>query len=178
MTLLVMVLVFGALLMLMGRFMTAAEPEAAVPLPAVYAPPPHSEAPGGTCAIEERLESFLSLVEGAGPVRVMVGFSSERETVFAVDSSASESVTREEDAQGGNREVRQQSNNTQTVLVPDRNGASMPLVLRETQPHISGIVIIAEGGADARVRAELTRAAQAILGLDAHKIQVLQMQQN
>jgi len=111
-------------------------------------------------------------VEGAGAVRVMLGFSTVAETVFAVDTTANESLTREVDAQGGTRDTQQSNQTQQTVLVPG-NGGTQPLVLRETVPTVEGIVIIAQGGGDAIVRANLTRAAQAMLGLDAHRIQVL-----
>lgn len=172
------VLAAGALLMLLGRFAFAPERESDentdFPAPIAYVPPPPTGF-GDVRAVEERLEDFFTLVEGAGKVRVMVGFSAFRETVFAVDATTSESFTREEDAQGGNREVRQSSDQSQTVLIPDRNGSSRPLVLRESEPAIEGIVIIAEGGDNPFVRAELTRAAQAVLGLNIHRIQVLTM---
>jgi stage III sporulation protein AG len=105
----------------------------------------------------------------------MVGFSADRETVYAVDEVTSDAFTREEDALGGSRETRQTAGTTHTVLIPDRNGASRPLVLRESEPNVLGIVIIAEGGDSPFVRAELTRAARAVLGLEAHKIEVLTM---
>ncbi|MCL2501209.1 MAG: hypothetical protein FWE90_12875 [Defluviitaleaceae bacterium] len=172
------VLVAGALVMLLGRFFTAQERvlengDSQIPIAYVPQTPPADVT--DIRAVEERLEEFFTLVEGAGKVRVMVGFTAHRETVFAMDIISSESLTREEDAQGGNREMRQTSDQSQTVLVPDRNGSSRPLVLRESEPRIEGIVIIAEGGDSPLVRAELTRAAQAVLGLDAHRIQVLTM---
>lgn len=173
------VLAVGALLMLAGRFFTANEREDIhgdeSTSPITYIPQTPLTETSNIRAVEERLEEFLSLVEGAGRVRVMVGFSSHRETVFAEDSTVSESFTREEDAAGGYREVRQSSGQSQTVLIPDRNGSSRPLVLRESEPSALGVVIIAEGGNNPFVRTELTRAAQAVLGLDAHRIQVLTM---
>ena len=169
----------GALLMLAGRFLTPpregdTEREDSQ-TPIAYVPAPQAFNVPDIRAAEERLEEFLSLVEGAGKVRVMVGFSAQRETVFAVDSNVSESFTREEDSEGGNRETSQRSDQSSTVLIPDRNGSGRPLVLRESEPRIEGIVIISEGGGSPLVRAELTRAAQAVLGLDAHRIQVLTM---
>ena len=124
-------------------------------------------------ALEKRLEEFLSLVEGAGEVRVMVSPIAGRETVFAVDVNESRSYSMEEDAQGGSRETRQHSSQEQTVMVTDRTGTDRPLVLREIEPRIEGIVIIAEGGDSPFVREALTRAARAVLGLEAHMIQVL-----
>ncbi|MCL1787241.1 MAG: stage III sporulation protein AG, partial [Defluviitaleaceae bacterium] len=57
-----------------------------------------------------------------------------------------------------------------------RQGVGTPLVLREVEPRIEGIVIIAEGGDSPFVRDALTRAARAVLGLEAHMIQVLTME--
>jgi len=126
-------------------------------------------------AIETRLEEFFSLVENAGKVRVMVNLPGGRETVFAVDTNGSRSYTSEQDAQGGTRETHQYQSAEKTVILADRQGIGMPLILREIEPRIEGIVIIAEGGDCPFVRDALTRAARAVLGLEAHMIQVLTM---
>ncbi|MCL2203073.1 MAG: hypothetical protein FWB88_03935 [Defluviitaleaceae bacterium] len=176
-TLFFALLAAGALLMLVGRFLTTGDrnvPQGAdFPVPMAYTSP--APADSDLRATEERLEAFFSLMQGAGQVRVMLGFSTVRETVFAIDSTASEAFTREEDAQGGHRETRQHNEARHTVLVSDRNGGSQPLVLRESMPAIEGIVIITQGGEDPLVRTDLTRAAQAVLGIDAHRIQILTM---
>ena len=124
-------------------------------------------------ALETRLEEFFSLVEGAGKVRVMISPLTGRETIFAVDVNKSESSSTERDAQGGTRETHQHQSQEKTVMITDRQGTNNPLVLREVAPQIQGIVIIAEGGDSPVVRDALTRAARAVLGLDAHTIQVL-----
>ena len=126
-------------------------------------------------ALEARLEEFFGLVEGAGRVRVMISPLAGRETVFAVDTNLSNSYSKEEDSQGGTRETRQYQSQQQTVIITDRQGVGRPLVVREIEPGIQGIVIIAEGGDSPFVRDALTRAAMAMLGLDAHLIQVLTM---
>ncbi|MDR0272859.1 MAG: hypothetical protein LBI27_06040 [Clostridiales bacterium] len=128
--------------------------------------------------LENRLAEFFTMVEGAGKVRVMVSPLSGRETVFATNVNETHSQTTEQDSQGGSRETRNYSNNEQIVIFTDRQGTSTPLVLRETEPRIEGIVIIAEGGDNPFVRDALTRAARAVLGLEAHMIQVLKMEIN
>ena len=124
-------------------------------------------------ALEARLEEFFALVEGAGRVRVMISPLAGRETIFAVDVNQSNSFSQEEDSQGGKRETRQYQSQENTVIITDRQGVDRPLVLREIEPKIQGIVIIAEGGESPFVRDALTRAARAVLGLEAHNIQVL-----
>jgi len=126
-------------------------------------------------ALEKRLEEIFSLVEGAGQVRVMISPLGGRETVFAIDTVQTQNHSVEEDSHGGSREQRQYSSQEQTVIISDRQGTDRPLVLREVEPSVEGIVIIAQGGNNSQVRADLTRAAQAVLGLDAHMIQVLAM---
>ena len=125
--------------------------------------------------LETRLEEFLSLVEGAGKVRVMISPPIGGETVFAVDANTSQSTSKEEDSQGGTRETHQHQSQEQTVIITDRQGVDRPLIVREIEPQISGIVIIAQGGDCPFVRDALSRAARAVLGLEAHMIQVLTM---
>jgi len=124
-------------------------------------------------ALEARLEEFFSMVEDAGKVRVMLSPFTGRETIYAVDINKSESSSTEQDAQGGTRETHQYQIQENTVMITDRQGTDRPLVLREVEPQIHGIVIIAEGGSCPFVRDALTRAARAVLGLEAHRIQVL-----
>jgi len=176
---LAMIAAVGALLMLWGRTeRNTPSPIAEEPWPpAISAGPEATPMPLNHTrperALEEDLEEFLSLVAGAGRVRVMVSALGNRETVFAVDTTSNRSYILEEDAQGGTRDQRQHQTLEQTVITTDRNGKDQPLILREIEPRVEGIVIIAEGGEDPFVRDALTRAAMAVLGVDAHRVQVL-----
>ena len=177
---LVMIAAAGILLMMWGRT-ARSSPQAPIaeeswPQTILTDPettPPPSNHIRQERALEEELEEFMSLVAGAGQVRVMVSAPGNRETVFAVDTTNNRSYVLEEDAQGGTRDQRQHSTQEQTVIITDRNGIDQPLVLREIEPRIEGIVIIAEGGDDPFVRDALTRAAMAVLGVEAHRVQVL-----
>ena len=60
------------------------------------------------------------------------------------------------------------------VLV-SAEGDSQAFSAQGTQP-VRGVVIVADGADDIRVALELTGAAQALLGVDADKIQVLKME--
>ncbi|MCL2197763.1 MAG: hypothetical protein FWB80_02460 [Defluviitaleaceae bacterium] len=177
---LVVFVVLGAILLFMGRFMR--EPEEYIRdffygaaelteiTPATLQEVFHYEQ-----AIERRLEEFFSLVEGAGSVRVMVSPLGSTETVFAIDVNETRAQSTEADSQGGTRETENHQRAEQTVIITNRQGADTPLVIREIEPRIEGIVIIAEGGDNPLVRDALTRAARAVLGLEAHMVQVLTM---
>lgn len=126
-------------------------------------------------AIEERLEEFFAMVAGAGRVRVMVSPLMGRETVFATDVNETRSYSMEQDSEGGSRETRHYQINEKIVIHGQGQGTAKPLVIREIEPRIEGVVIIAEGGDSPHVRDALTRAARAVLGLEAHMVQVLTM---
>ena len=121
-------------------------------------------------AMERRLEEALSLVDGAGEVRVMVSFAQGRETVFAVDRNVNVTSTQEQDAQGGTRYQSSQQSQDNTLIIMDR-----PLVVKEPPPVIGGVMIIAEGGDDILVRDALIRATSTLLGVDINRVQVLKM---
>jgi len=174
---LVMIIIAGVLLMMWGR-VERSSPQLQNPIdemPQLPETTPQPQLQRQERALEEELEEFLSLVAGAGRVRVMISALGDKETVFVMDTTESRSHIIEEDAQGGTRDQRQYSTQEQTVIITDRNGIDQPLILREISPRVEGIVIIAEGGDDPFVRDALTRAAMAVLGVEAHRIQVLEM---
>ena len=125
--------------------------------------------------LEKRLEEIFSLIEGAGKIRVMVSPLPAKETVFAVDANTTDSYTKESDSQGGSRETRSRTSQEKTVTITDRTGTDRPLVLREIEPKIAGVIIIAEGGDSVFVKDALTKAATTVLGIEANKVQVLKM---
>ncbi len=61
------------------------------------------------------------------------------------------------------------------VLVSAGEGDSQAFSQQEPQ-SVRGVVIVADGADDIRVALELSGAAQALLGVDAGKIQVLKME--
>jgi len=126
-------------------------------------------------ALERRLEEALSLVDEAGRVRVLVSFAQGRETVFAVDRNINNSVTREEDAQGGTRYQSSQQGQDKTLIITDRAGMDRPLVIKETEPVVGGVIIIAEGGDNVLVQDALIRATSTLLGIEINRVQVMKM---
>ena len=124
---------------------------------------------------EQRLAEVLSLVAGAGKVKVMVTLSQNSEIVVAADVKLDESKTSENDGQGGFRENYTSKKSEETLLIKGTDGAMTPVVLKEITPKIEGVLIVAQGGGDAHVKQALTHATQIVLGVEPHKVQVLKM---
>jgi stage III sporulation protein AG len=105
----------------------------------------------------------------------MLSLSYGREIVVAEDKTSNESTTKETDTQGGGRITESSNIEGKTIIVTGKDGVSAPLVLREVQPKIEGVIIIAEGGDNVFVKQALTSAAEAVLGLDIAKVQIYKM---
>lgn len=118
--------------------------------------------------LEQRIASLLDRVEGVGKADVMVVLKSSEERVFHVDKNSRTSATEEKGEDG--RTVREQELSESTVMGGGNQG---PVVEKELTPEVAGIVISADGGGNASVRAEISEAMEALFGLPAHKIKVL-----
>lgn len=122
--------------------------------------------------LEKKLESILSQIQGVGKVSTMVSFYSGSEIVPATDSKGEETITEEQDNQGGNRKVTQTQQESKPLIFNASGGKQEPLILKELQPRIKGVIIVAEGASDIRVKADIYEAVKTVLGMPAHKVQV------
>ena len=126
-------------------------------------------------ALEGKLETILAQIEGAGNVEVMLTLSYGREIIVAEDAETSETRISESDAQGGRREQHETSFRGTKIMITGRDGSQQPLILKEIEPKVEGVLIVAQGGEDIFVKDGMIKAAQTILGVEPHKVQVLKM---
>ena len=125
--------------------------------------------------LEKRLISLLSQVEGVGEVDVMISLIHSSEIILAEDVRMEEHTTKEADAEGGTREVISKNTNSQAIILQGPGGLQQPLILREIDPKIEGVIIVAQGGDDIFVKEAIVNAARTVLGVAPHKVQVLKM---
>ncbi len=128
-----------------------------------------------TKTLEERLKKILAKVEGIGSVEVMITLKSSKELVTLKDEPYTQESINEDDGEGGNRVSSNLNKEESTVLVNNGNGESLPYVIQELEPKVEGIVVIAEGGGNTEIAAEIMEAAQVLFDVPAHKIKVMKM---
>lgn len=126
-------------------------------------------------SLERRLESILSKVQGAGEIRVMVTMTHSTELIVAEETKSEQSTTTENGQQGDQRVIENRKQENKVILLENKDGSNTPLVLKEMEPKVEGIVIVAQGGDDILVKESLSRAAQALLNVPAHKVEILKM---
>ena len=120
--------------------------------------------------LEEKIKNMLSGVDGVGDVDVMIVLKSSEEKILRVDKTTSTATTEDSSGGSGTRKQIQQQYSEDTVM---DGQSSAPIVEKELYPELSGIVISADGGGSAVVKAEISEAMEALFGLPPHKIKVL-----
>ncbi|WP_250277672.1 hypothetical protein [[Clostridium] colinum] len=121
--------------------------------------------------LEKRLESILSQIMGVGNVDVMIALESGREIVTKDDSTKENATTNEETLNGDKRQIITDKSQSTTVKI----SGDEPLILKEISPKISGVLIVAQGGGNVEIKNTLIEATNALLGVEVHKIEVLEM---
>lgn len=125
--------------------------------------------------LENRLKNMLKKVEGIGEVEVMITIESSREKVILKDSPYTQDSSNEADGQGGSRIINELSKEEETVLVQSEEGGAVPYIIKEIEPKIAGVVVIAQGGGNTKVINEINSAIEALFGVPIHKIKVMKM---
>ena len=108
-------------------------------------------------ALENKLSNKLSSVYGAGKVEVLISVKNEGRTEIATEkktTSNADGIRIDESP----------------VLVSGK-----PIVLNEIYPEIVGVIIIAKGANDVKVRIALITATQTFLNITSDKIEILEM---
>ena len=126
-------------------------------------------------ALEKELSQALAECEGVGRAKVVITAANNGKSVLYVQKSESENITDETDSTGGNRRTSQKTSD-ESVVYTDSGNTKSPFITEELVPEIQGVLILAEGGDDARTVSEITKAASALLGISVNKIKVLKME--
>jgi stage III sporulation protein AG len=107
-----------------------------------------------TQTIHEELAQLLSMVNGAGNVRVMLTVAKGQQTVYQ------ENI---------------QETSVQTVIVTDSDRNENGLIKQINAPVYQGAIILCQGADDPSVRLSITEAVSKITGLGTNQIAVLKM---
>lgn len=122
--------------------------------------------------LENDLASILSKIQGAGRVSVMVTLNSGTEIIPAKDESISDKVTNENDTSGGTRTINEKTTDDKVVFTAAQGGNSKPLIIKEINPEIKGVIVVAEGAKDSKVKLTISEAVQTVLDIPAYRVTV------
>lgn len=145
-----------------------------VPLdqPTAALPSPSSEIAVLEKNLEEKIAASLEKIKGVGKVKVLVTFNSGLKKEYARDENVTKRTSKETDKEGGVRETVEITENNQLV-VP---GNSSPVVVMEQRPQVAGVLVIAQGASDPKIKEQLFHAVRILLDIQPSKISVVPME--
>ena len=124
--------------------------------------------------IEEKLENILSKIEGVGKVKVLITYSSTSMIVPLYNEDSEESLTEENDKEGGTRKITE-NRNRKDIIYQESSGEKVPITQSVISPKMEGAIITAEGARNVEVKSNIIQAVEAVTGVSTHKIQVFEM---
>lgn len=115
---------------------------------------------------EKRLVKALQHVAGVGKVKVMITVKASKESVVNKDSPYEESTGEKE------KTVKE---GEETVLV-EEDGEKVPYVIKEVEPEVEGVVVVAQGGGNDVVNQNIVEAVSVLFHISSYKVKVLKME--
>ena len=111
---------------------------------------------------EKQLEALLGKINGVGRVKVMVTIAGTEEYVYAEEVKESKSDGKSSQSQNN------------YVLV-EKNGEKEALVNKVNNPQISGVVVVCDGGGNAKVCEVVYKTVSTVLGVPTRNIYVTKL---
>lgn len=124
--------------------------------------------------IEQKLEDILEKIDGAGEVKVMITYQDSGTQVVEKDKNTSENSLEESDSTGGVRSTKEQQLQESTVY-EEADAGNTPFVSKELLPKVDGILIVASGGDNQKVKQNISEAVLALFQVEAHRIKIVKM---
>lgn len=116
--------------------------------------------------LEKKLEELLSLVDGAGKVRVMLTLETGCRTEYHSD------VQTTTDKSGDNNQT---SEERKTVILSEGSAYDKAAISAVEYPRFQGALVLCEGAGRSAVKLNLVNAVSALTGLSSSQITVIKM---
>ena len=112
--------------------------------------------------LETRLADILGEIEGAGEVKVMITYAGTGDKITAETTNTHTTTTNGSTSS---------TTTTTTTSSPVLSGSDV-VILQEKMPEIKGVIVVAEGASDMKVKLKLMQATATVLGINANSIQI------
>lgn len=125
--------------------------------------------------LEKRVEEVLSGMEGAGKVQVMITVADTGTEILEKDREINTTDLEESDNAGGKRKNTENGQREEAIYLRDAEGNEIPYVVQRKLPEVTGVVVVAEGAGNAKVKENIIGAVGVLFNLNEHRIKVIRM---
>lgn len=116
--------------------------------------------------LEEKLGKIVSGITGSENVTVMVTLQSGAEYIYANDLKSNT----EETASGQNTTARRDAAEENYILIDTPEGGQAALLITELAPTVKGVVVVCDGGDDAKVKEKISAAVTTALDITSKRV--------
>jgi len=113
------------------------------------------------------LEEILSQIDGAGKVKVSISLASQGSKTYA--SNLRNEKRESKEGAGANSKQTREETVVRDLAVTSGNH----LLIEEKSPEVTGVLVVADGAGNSRVRENLTQAVATLLNIAPHKVTVM-----
>ncbi len=124
--------------------------------------------------LERKLEQILAEMEGVGKVEVMITLQDDGERIVEKDITRNSQEVLEGDGET-KRETRESQYQEGSVFGQETGQEGQPFVSKEVVPKVEGVLVVAEGGGNAKTVKNISDAVLALFPVEVHKIKVVKM---
>lgn len=123
---------------------------------------------------KSQLKNILKQIEGVGNVDVMITFESDETKVPAVDTNSQKNTNETTDKEGGKQSNSQESGSSKVVITSNSSG-NEPLIVKTYKPKVVGVVVVAEGSENSKIKYDISKAVSNLYDLPMDKVNVYPM---
>ena len=125
----------------------------------------------------EDLSKILSKIEGVGNVEVMLRFGGSEIKVPATDNNNKQSTMEETDSEGGKR-VNTEALDDDKVVMKNNEDGNSPYILETKKPEVTGVMIVAQGAQDSKVKYEISKAVASLYDISLEDVSIFPMEES
>ncbi len=118
-----------------------------------------------------QLKEILDEMMGVQDTSVMVFLDSTSKTIYEKDTSKQDSTTDETDQHGGKRKSTNLQTEEKVIIIQGENG-EQPIVVTTEKPEVRGVLILADGAQNMKVKSWIIEAVSRVLDVPSHKVSV------
>ncbi len=122
----------------------------------------------------EQLQNILSKVSGVGKIEIMLtlaeGYSYEYATETRKNVDTLEDISNKD-----NSRKQEKNTNEEKYVIVEKNGQKTPIITKQINPKIKGVIVVCDGGANPEVVGRVVEATSVALGILSSQISVLPM---
>lgn len=119
-------------------------------------------------SLEEKIAANLESIQGVGKTKVMVTYNAGLWKEYARNESTTKRTSKETDKEGGTRQTEEVTETNTLVLA----GNAGPVLLVEQRPEVAGVLVIAQGANNPKIKEQIFESVKTLLGIQPSKISV------